>query len=174
MERKFTIANIITISRLVFLPFIILFLIKNKRIEAFIFMVIALFSDAIDGYLARKFHQETELGKLLDPLCDKISLLVILITLLLINAIPAWAVIVIIIRDILIILGSFILFRRRAVIYKSNILGKATGFLFGAMILAFTLKYSHLGMIFLYISIPVMFGAFVTYLRRYIVTISNK
>ncbi|MEO0142098.1 MAG: CDP-alcohol phosphatidyltransferase family protein [candidate division WOR-3 bacterium] len=168
MNKNFTVSNIITISRLVLLPFIVIFLLNEMRLGAFILMVLALISDVIDGYFARILHQETELGRLLDPLCDKLSLLVILITLLLINAIPLWAVVIIIMRDILIIVGSFVLFKRRSVIYKSNIFGKITGFLFGAMILAFTLNLSKWGMFFLYFSIPAMTGAFITYLVRFL------
>ncbi len=171
MSKKFTISNLITFFRLVLLPFIIFFLIKKERLIAFIIMLIALISDVVDGYIARRFHQESELGKLLDPLCDKISLVVILITLLIINSIPVWAVVIIALRDALILLGSYVIFKKKRLVYKSNILGKATGFLFGAMILAFTLNLQSLGMIILYISIPVMIGAFITYLRRYIISV---
>ncbi len=174
MTKKFTIANCITISRLFLLPFIVYFLINEKRTIAFIFMLIALISDVIDGYFARHFRQESELGKLLDPLCDKLSLVVILITLLILNAIPFWAVLIIALRDILILIGSFILFRRKSIIYKSNLLGKITGFLFGVMILAFTLNYKKFGLIFLYIAIPIMLGAFATYLHRYITTLRQN
>lgn len=169
MNKKFTLSNLITFFRLVLLPFIVFFLIKKERILAFIIMLVALFSDVVDGYIARRFHQETELGKLLDPLCDKISLIIILITLLVINSIPLWAVIIIALRDVLILLGSYVLFKKNHLVYKSNLLGKITGFLFGAMILTFTLNLQRLGIIILYISIPVMLGAFITYLHRYII-----
>lgn len=173
MSKRFTISNLITIFRFVLLPFIIFFLIKKERLTAFIIMLIALFSDVVDGYIARRFHQESELGKLLDPLCDKISLVVILITLLIINSIPVWAVVIIALRDVLILLGSYIIFKKKRLVYKSNIFGKTTGFLFGAMILAFTLNLQKLGMVILYISIPVMIIAFITYLRRYIISVQQ-
>ncbi|MEO0123776.1 MAG: CDP-alcohol phosphatidyltransferase family protein [candidate division WOR-3 bacterium] len=174
MSKKFTISNAITIFRFLLLPFIIYFLIKKERIIAFIIMLVALFSDVIDGYIARKFHQESDLGKVLDPLCDKISLAIILLTLLLINSVPLWAVIIIAVRDILILAGSYVLFRQKRTIYKSNFFGKITGFLFGLMILAFTLNYQKLGMIALYISIPFMVGAFITYYQRFILAIRKN
>ncbi|MGQ9464524.1 MAG: CDP-alcohol phosphatidyltransferase family protein [bacterium] len=173
MVKKFTVSNLITIFRFVLLPFIIFFLIKKERFIAFIMMLGALFSDVVDGYIARKFHQETELGKLLDPLCDKISLVVILITLLRINSIPLWAVFIIALRDVLILLGSFVLFKKRRLVYKSNFFGKLTGFLFGTMILTFTLNLQRLGMIFLYIAIPIMTIAFISYLHRYITNVQQ-
>lgn len=173
MAKKFTISNLITLFRFVLLPFIIFFLIKKARVTAFIIMLVALFSDVVDGYIARKFHQESELGKLLDPLCDKVSLVIILITLLIINSIPLWAVLIVALRDILILLGSYVLFKKKRLVYKSNFFGKLTGFLFGTMILTFTLDLQRLGMMFLYISIPVMTIAFMSYLHRYITNIQQ-
>ncbi len=171
VDKKFTISNAITLFRFLLLPFIIYFLVKKERIIAFIIMLIALFSDVIDGYVARKFHQESDLGKVLDPLCDKVSLAIILLTLLLINSVPLWAVIIIALRDILILAGSYILFKQKRTVYKSNFFGKITGFLFGLMILAFTLNHQKLGMFTLYTSIPFMIGAFITYCQRFILTI---
>ncbi len=174
MDKKFTIANAITLFRFLLLPLIIYFLVKKERIIAFIIMLVALSSDVIDGYIARRFHQESDLGRVIDPLCDKISLVVILLTLLLINSVPLWAVIIIALRDILILAGSYILFRQKRTVYKSNFFGKITGFLFGLMILAFTLNHQQVGMIALYISIPFMLGAFITYCQRFILTIRQN
>jgi CDP-diacylglycerol--glycerol-3-phosphate 3-phosphatidyltransferase len=167
MDRKFTVSNLITLFRFVLLPFIIYFLVKKERFTAFIIMLFALLSDVVDGYIARKFKQESQLGRILDPLCDKVSLTLILLTLLLMNSIPFWIVIIIGLRDVLILLGSFILLKRKKTIYKSNVLGKITGFLFGLMILAFTLNHQRIGMFALYISIPFMLGAFITYCQRF-------
>jgi cardiolipin synthase len=167
VSKRLTISNVITISRLVMLPFIVIFLINQKPRVAFIIMLISFLSDAVDGYLARKLHQESELGKLLDPLCDKISLAVILVTLLVINSIPVWIVIIVVARDFLILLGSLIILRRRALVFKSNLFGKITGFLFGALILSFTINLKQLGTVLLYITIPMMIVTFITYVNRY-------
>lgn len=165
---RMTISNMITISRLALLPFIVYFLMTEQRITAFILILISFISDGLDGYVARKLNQESELGKSLDPLCDKISLAIILITLLLLNSMPLWGVIVIITRDFLILLGSFILLKTKSIIEPSNLLGKMTGFIFAVMVLAFTLNMWHLGMLFLYLSIPVMTGTFYQYARNYL------
>ncbi len=167
-DRTITISNFITLSRLVMLPFIIYFLLQNQRITAFIIMLISLLSDTADGYLARKLHQESEMGKFLDPVCDKISLVVILITLLLIRSIPLWGVIIIVLRDILILLGSFFILKYKSKVLKSNVLGKITGFILGAIILAFAINLQQLGNILLYLSIPAIIGSFIIYLTRYI------
>jgi cardiolipin synthase len=171
MQKKnniITISNAITLVRLVMLPFIVYFLVHNQRVTACIIMLIALLTDAVDGYVARKLHQVSETGKFLDPLIDKISLIVILITLFIINSIPLWGVIMLVLRDILILVGSFVLLKQRAVVFKSNVLGKITGFIFGAIICAFTLNLIQLGEILLYVSVPAVIATFVIYLSRYI------
>jgi cardiolipin synthase len=166
--KLFTISNLVTVSRLILLPFIVYFLLTGQRVIAFIIMLVSLFSDAVDGFLARKLHQESEAGKVLDPLCDKISLAVIVLTLLLLGMIPWWGVIIIVLRDILILLGSFFLITHRAKVLKSNIMGKLTGALLGAVVLAFTINLKLVGEILLYLSIPAIIASFTIYLSRYV------
>jgi cardiolipin synthase len=167
-SRLFTISNLITLSRLILLPFIVFFLITGQRYIAFVIMLVSLCSDAVDGFLARTLHQESEVGKILDPVCDKISLTVIVITLLLLGAIPLWGVIVIVLRDILILVGSFFLMTHKAKVFKSNIMGKLTGGILGAVVLAFTINLQVAGEILLYLSIPAIVASFGIYLGRYI------
>ena len=167
-QYSMTISNIITVSRLVLLPFIIYFLLTGQRLVAFLIMLVSLLSDGLDGYLARRLHQESRLGRFLDPLCDKIFLAAVLITLLYIGAVPLWIVLVIVLRDFLILLGSYILLKSKAVVEPSNTFGKITGFIFGAMILAFTIGWTLVGTIFMYLSIPVMIIAFISYSVNYL------
>ena len=163
-----TVSNIITISRLALLPFIVYFLLTDQRVFAFVIMLISLLSDGLDGYLARRLHQESRLGKFLDPLCDKIFLAVILVTLLYLKVVPLWAVVLIVLRDFLILLGSYIILRIKSVVEVSNVFGKITGFIFGAMILAFTINLTLIGTVLMYLSIIVMTVAFITYSVNYL------
>ncbi len=167
-QYSMTISNMITISRLVFLPFIIYFLLNGQRLAAFLVMLISLLSDGLDGYLARRLNQESRLGRFLDPLCDKIFLAAVLIALLYIGAVPLWAVLLIVLRDFLILLGSFFLLKGKSVVEPSNIFGKITGFVFGAMLLSFTIGWTLIGSIFLYLSIPLMIIAFISYSVNYL------
>jgi CDP-diacylglycerol--glycerol-3-phosphate 3-phosphatidyltransferase len=131
-------------------------------------MLVSLCSDAVDGFLARKLHQESEVGKVLDPICDKISLITIVITLLLLGLIPLWGVVIIVIRDILILIGSFVMITHKSIVVKSNVMGKITGAILGAVVLAFTIDLRQLGEILLYFSIPAIAGSFGIYFGRYI------
>lgn len=97
------IPNQITLSRLFTLPFILYLLNNpsdNQRWWALIIFLIASFTDWLDGYLARKLNQITELGKFLDPLVDKLLVLAPLLSLLELGQIPAWSVFLIFAREI--------------------------------------------------------------------------
>lgn len=67
---------------------------------------IAAVTDAADGYIAKRFHWESELGKALDPLADKLLLVTVFITLALINLIPVWLAALVVLRDVVITLGA--------------------------------------------------------------------
>ncbi|MEO0225785.1 MAG: CDP-alcohol phosphatidyltransferase family protein, partial [candidate division WOR-3 bacterium] len=107
----FTVANLVSGSRLVFIPFIIYFLIKNLRLWALIFIMISYLTDLIDGYLARRLNQISFYGKIIDPVTDKLNLAAILITLYFTDAFPLWCLIIVLLRDILILAGSLFLIK---------------------------------------------------------------
>lgn len=93
----------ITVSRLFFLPFVLYWL-SDATVEhrwwAVIAFTIASGTDWLDGYLARKLNQVTELGKFLDPLVDKLLVLAPLLSLVQLQQIPAWGVFLILAREL--------------------------------------------------------------------------
>ncbi|HYB06215.1 MAG TPA: CDP-alcohol phosphatidyltransferase family protein [Methyloceanibacter sp.] len=102
------IPNILTLARIVLVPLVIWLIITHEMTAAFVLFLLAGFSDAADGYLAKRFQWRTELGAYLDPIADKLLLMSIYITLGFSNHLPAWLVIAVVSRDILII-GAFLL-----------------------------------------------------------------
>lgn len=98
-----TLPNLITFSRLLGIPFL-LYGLHNPTPQArwvclTIFLVAAL-TDWLDGYLARKLNQITDLGKFLDPLVDKLLVLAPLLVLIELRQVPAWGVFVILGREL--------------------------------------------------------------------------
>jgi CDP-diacylglycerol--glycerol-3-phosphate 3-phosphatidyltransferase len=95
--------NSITFSRLLGIPFLLYGLYnpgnEAKWICLAIFLIAAL-TDWLDGYLARKLNQITDLGKFLDPLVDKLLVLAPLLVLVELGKIPAWGVFVILAREL--------------------------------------------------------------------------
>ncbi|MFA4838481.1 MAG: CDP-diacylglycerol--glycerol-3-phosphate 3-phosphatidyltransferase [Candidatus Neomarinimicrobiota bacterium] len=101
-QKVFTIANLITISRILLTPLFIYFLFgKHSFFEIFalIIFVIASVTDAYDGYYARKYKSVSNLGKFLDPLADKILMSAAFISFVILDLIPLWMVILVILRD---------------------------------------------------------------------------
>jgi CDP-diacylglycerol--glycerol-3-phosphate 3-phosphatidyltransferase len=93
----------LTITRIVAVPFLILFLISSSRVHALIgaaIFTLAAFTDWLDGVLARRRNEVTTLGTLLDPIADKLLVAAALVSLLTIDKIAAWIVVVIIGREL--------------------------------------------------------------------------
>jgi cardiolipin synthase len=79
---------------------------QHQVMSAFWLMLLAGFSDALDGFLARRYGWQTELGTLLDPLADKFLIAAMYLVFTLQGLIPLWLVVLILTRDILILLGA--------------------------------------------------------------------
>jgi cardiolipin synthase len=97
------IPNIITLGRILAVPFIVWAIASNQMEIAFAIFIIAGVSDAVDGFLAKRFNMSSELGALLDPVADKALLVSIYMALGIWGAIPRWIVILVVSRDIMII-----------------------------------------------------------------------
>ena len=98
-----SIPNIITLGRIILVP-VIVWAIASAQMEiAFSIFIIAGVSDAVDGFLAKRFNMTSELGALLDPLADKALLVSIYVALGIWGALPLWIVILVVSRDIMIV-----------------------------------------------------------------------
>ncbi len=97
--------NLITLGRVILVPVVFWLLVSGNMRWAFAAFVCAGVSDAIDGFLAKRFNWQTELGAYLDPLADKLLIVSIFIALGVLAALPSWLVIAVVSRDILIVLA---------------------------------------------------------------------
>lgn len=102
--------NMITFGRLLTVPVAVYLLMQSAYLAAFILFLLAGVSDALDGYLAKRNNQTTELGAILDPLADKALLVGVYVTLGLQGNLPNWLVVLVVFRDVLIVGGVIILF----------------------------------------------------------------
>ncbi len=98
-----TIPNIITIGRLIIVPIVIVMIMQQRWVAAFVLFVVAGVSDAIDGFIARHFDMKSEFGAYIDPLADKSLLVSIYVTLAIVGAIPSWLAITVVSRDVMIV-----------------------------------------------------------------------
>jgi cardiolipin synthase (CMP-forming) len=98
-----SIPNLITLGRILLVPVVVWAITAGEMRIAFALFVAAGISDAVDGFLAKRFGMTTELGAYLDPLADKAMLVSIYIALGITEAIPRWLVILVVSRDIMIV-----------------------------------------------------------------------
>lgn len=124
MKDLFSKPNQITFIRILLIPIFALFLLSHlpykDYIAAFIFIVLSI-SDAFDGYIARKHNQITNIGKIIDPIADK--LLISTALFFLIGRIQLWMAIIIIVREMVITAARIILLPKKVVMPASS-LGK--------------------------------------------------
>jgi CDP-diacylglycerol--glycerol-3-phosphate 3-phosphatidyltransferase len=124
MKSEISLPTWITLSRLLGVPFILYFLTlgdSNSRVWAFVIFLLCAGTDWLDGYLARKLNQVTDLGKVLDPLVDKFLVFAPLLVLIQQGQIPAWGVFIILTRE-LTIAGWRV---NQTTVIGANIWGKA-------------------------------------------------
>ncbi len=124
MKEIFSKPNQITFIRILLIPIFVMFLLMDlpyrDYIAAFIFIILSV-SDAFDGYLARKNRQTTKVGKIIDPIADKLLIAAALI--FLIGRIQLWMAVVIIARELIITLARILLLPKNVVI-PASMLGK--------------------------------------------------
>lgn len=98
-----SIPNVITLARVILVPVVFWLLVSGRTQTAFIMFLVAGISDAIDGFLAKRFNWQTELGAYLDPLADKLLIVSIFVGLGVLGELPSWLVIAVVSRDLLIV-----------------------------------------------------------------------
>lgn len=116
--------NVISLFRLLLSIPLTLSLYYHHKLVALVFIILGLASDALDGFFARRNNQVTELGKILDPLADKINIAAGSIVLVLQYHFPLWLAFTIIARDIIILSGSIYISRFLNYVPPSNVTGK--------------------------------------------------
>ncbi len=171
-------ANRISILRILLVPFFILSLIYYTpekdilRWLALLIFSLAVVTDAVDGYVARIFGQKTTLGTFLDPLADKFLLISAFICLTLIDffpshiKLPPWALIIVISRDVIIVLGTILIYiiTQHVEIIPSR-LGKVATFFQMITIISLLLQFKHSDLVW---SITMFFTIVsgINYIRR--------
>ena len=128
MKREFwTIPNALSLLRLLLpIPFAYVMTagVPDAKWWAVGIIVLGVITDKLDGDIARWLHCESEWGRILDPLADKVAVGVIALTLLWLGLVPAWFVVLLLARDLLILAGGLYIRKRTGEVLPSNVAGK--------------------------------------------------
>ena len=146
----FTLANQLTLGRLLLVPVLVLLVIYGYSGWALITFVVAGITDGLDGIIARRSGQLTSLGALLDPMADKLLLVSTFVVLTmpgldLVNRLPIWLTVLVISRDIVIVVTVAIVnLAVERFTFTPSMLGKVTTFVY-ILTGSITLFYNYLG-----------------------------
>jgi cardiolipin synthase len=124
----YTVANMITLLRLLLVPFFFVLLITREGrydMLAFVVFVIASSTDFLDGMIARRTGRVTALGKIIDPLVDRLLIAAGVVGLYVLDRIPLWIVLVLVTRDVYLLYGAWVLERHGRVL-PVLVIGKIT------------------------------------------------
>lgn len=134
-------------------------------------MSLAVVTDWLDGYFARKLNQITELGKILDPIADKVAIGVIGVILTVQGRFPLWLFSAIVVRDLLILTGGIYLKNKYHLVLQSNWMGKWTVFFIALSLLLTVLNNPSLDVPMTIMSVAtggMVLGSFISYGWRFI------
>ncbi|MDO5493892.1 MAG: CDP-alcohol phosphatidyltransferase family protein [Nesterenkonia sp.] len=109
-ETFWTVPNLITAARFALVPVFVWLVAVGHDWAAFWVLVVLGSTDWIDGYLARRFDQASVVGQWLDPLADRLSLIIVTLTLVIFSDAPLWVLLVIVGADMVLFLNASLLF----------------------------------------------------------------
>ena len=112
------IPNILSVCRILLIPVIVISVFYNNYILALIIFTISSLTDIIDGYIARHYDAVTNVGKLLDPLADKLTQLSLIASLVWSNVISGWIFTILLIKELIMITGASFLYGKSVVVYS--------------------------------------------------------
>lgn len=109
--RVWTLANVISVVRLMAIPVFLYLVIIDRLVIAFALLVVAVLTDFVDGMVARKMNQITKLGQFLDPFADRLFIAATAIALAIQDVVPWWFVVAVMLRDALLGVGGLVMSR---------------------------------------------------------------
>ncbi|HDR15806.1 MAG TPA: hypothetical protein ENN79_10060 [Desulfobacteraceae bacterium] len=173
-ERVWTISNILSILRGAMGFPIALLLSRGEMIYATVLIILAIISDALDGFIARKTNQVTNLGKALDPIADKMCILTVLLFLIIEGKIPIQFLIFIGIRDLAIAIMSVYLMNVKDMIVGAVFTGKVSIIFITATMLTFIYNINSLQKLLVYVTYIVLIISFIHYLIIFLKNFREK
>ena len=173
-KRIWTVPNVLTMFRLALVPvYWVLMMVYKLNYWALGVFVLAACTDMLDGFLARKYNQITDFGKLMDPLADKLMTLSVMATLLLRGIIRWEPLALLALKEFIMLLGGILLYNRRIVVH-SLFVGKfaQTCLCLGLFLSFFADQFENLSFqphtTFLWVGVGAAYTALVVYVRSVI------
>ncbi len=155
----FGLPNLLSFCRLLILPFICYAISLNSKqgnYWALVLFAVASMTDFFDGLLARRWKQFSQLGRILDPLMDKLYVIVLMLFLAAYRGLPYWYIGLVIARDLLILLGSILVILKNKTVLESVFIGKIALVLYLLVIFCYLLNLQPYNRIALWMSVAMI------------------
>ncbi|HEQ70998.1 MAG TPA: CDP-alcohol phosphatidyltransferase family protein [Spirochaetia bacterium] len=162
-----TVPNALSFFRLATSPLVLLLFSLDSaggRVLTLIFLLISFSTDFLDGYLARRLKQQSDAGRILDPLADKAVVLCLLAAVVIFRDVSIWFVIALLGRELLILSGGLFIKAKKGIVVESNLVGKAATAVLMAAFLCFVFEALRVpGFVLLYAGLVLAATSLVTY-----------
>ena len=147
--KKENIPNILTIIRFILIPFIFTSVVNEDFLATIVIFTISAITDVLDGYIARKYNYITDIGKLIDPLADKLTQMSLLLSLAILKILPWWIFAIVFIKECVMVISASLLYKRKDVVVYSKWYGKlATVLFYLAIVVSLIVNQFHVQMPF--------------------------
>jgi len=166
----FLLPNLLAIFRILLLPFIFFFLAQDTHqgiVVAIILIVVAIASDVLDGYVARRLNQITDLGRLLDPVADKLGLGIFVVFIIIHRGFPIWAAGLLFLKDFLTLIAAIVMVKRKRSILMSNNWGKLNSWIWAITVVIYIARIHQLQQWFLILASISVLNCIIQYLRMF-------
>ena len=137
--------NTLTVIRFLLIPFIVMNIFSGNYIMAFILFTLSAITDIADGFIARKFNLISNFGKLMDPLADKLTQICTIASLALIDIIPIWILVIVLLKELIMIAGASFLYGKDVVVYSKWYGKLATVLFYVAIVFSLLINQFELG-----------------------------
>ena len=172
-DKVFNVPNVLTLIRIALLPVVAWYFKMGHMALALAVYLIAMVTDVFDGLIARKFNQITAMGKLLDPIADKLSVITMLWLFVSVRQIPLWVLIVFLLKELIMISGSGAALKCGIVVCAQPI-GKATTLVFVFSVVARFVRLTLAADMLLYLCVALSLLAVFWYAKELAERLGNK
>lgn len=136
-EKIWNVPNVLTMIRALLIPVYWVVFMNGNRYLALAIFIVASATDLLDGYIARKYHLITNFGKLMDPLADKLMVLSVMLSLAIRGWLPWAALIILLCKEGLMVLGGAFMLKKGVVVYAEKIGKYAQALVVSSLVLSF-------------------------------------
>jgi len=169
-DRVWTLPNLVTVTRFLLLIPIFVFLTRGERMAVFLLCFLGVCMDLLDGFLARRLNQFSELGRIMDPVFDKIAILSVLLYMVFspVYRFPLWFFLFMLVRELTVLVFGLLLLKKTARVSESNRAGKWSAFITGSVVMLYVLGWQPYGIVMLWIAFVLTLYSSFSYLNVYL------